>query len=107
MKLNKIYSAVLISLLPSTSVFAAGLDRSGQSIAAFLQPGNYFEAGISILDPEVSGKDKSGNTATDMAGDYYFPHAALKVQANEHFSVGLIYDQPLVRMQNTLEIIIL
>ncbi|GAA5187755.1 long-chain fatty acid transporter [Acinetobacter kookii] len=94
MKLNKIYSAVLISLLPSASVFAAGLDRSGQSIATFLQPGNYFEAGISILDPEVSGKDKSGNTATDMAGDYYFPHAALKVQANEHFSVGLIYDQP-------------
>ena len=53
MKLNKIYSAVLISLLPSASVFAAGLDRSGQSISAFLQPGNYAEAGISVLDSSL------------------------------------------------------
>lgn len=63
------------------------LDRSGQSIAAFLQPGNYFEAGISVLDPNVSGKVRNGyspNTAPpsviglentsvgEMAGDYYF-----------------------------------
>ena len=94
MKLNKIYSAILLSTLPLTPALAAGLDRSGQSIAAFLQPGNYFEAGISILDPEVKGKDTSGNQTGDMASDYYFPHAALKIQATDHFSVGLIYDQP-------------
>ena len=94
MKLNKIYSAILLSTLPLTPALAAGLDRSGQSIAAFLQPGNYFEAGISVLDPEVKGKDTSGNQTGDMASDYYFPHAALKIQATEHFSVGLIYDQP-------------
>ena len=94
MKLSVLKKAILLSLIPTTSTFAAGLDRSGQSIAAFLQPGNYFEAGISVLDPNVSGKDKNGNHTGDMAGDYYFPHAALKVQATEHFSVGLIYDQP-------------
>ncbi|MCS3528504.1 OmpP1/FadL family transporter [Acinetobacter johnsonii] len=94
MKLTALRSAILLSLIPTTSVFAAGLDRSGQSIAAFLQPGNYFEAGISILDPEVTGKDTSGNQTGDMASDYYFPHAALKIQATDHFSVGLIYDQP-------------
>lgn len=94
MKLTALRSAILLSLIPTTSVFAAGLDRSGQSIAAFLQPGNYFEAGISILDPEVKGKDTSGNQTGDMASDYYFPHAALKIQATDHFSVGLIYDQP-------------
>ena len=94
MKLTALRSAILLSLIPTTSVFAAGLDRSGQSIAAFLQPGNYFEAGISVLDPEVKGKDTSGNKTGDMASDYYFPHAALKIQATEHFSVGLIYDQP-------------
>lgn len=94
MKLTALRSAILLSLIPTTSVFAAGLDRSGQSIAAFLQPGNYFEAGISILDPEVKGKDTSGNKTGDMASDYYFPHAALKIQATDHFSVGLIYDQP-------------
>lgn len=94
MKLTALRSAILLSLIPTTSAFAAGLDRSGQSIAAFLQPGNYFEAGISILDPEVTGKDTSKNNTGDMASDYYFPHAALKIQATDHFSVGLIYDQP-------------
>lgn len=94
MKLTALRYAILLSLIPTTSVFAAGLDRSGQSIAAFLQPGNYFEAGISVLDPEVKGKDTSGNQTGDMASDYYFPHAALKIQATDHFSVGLIYDQP-------------
>uniref|UniRef100_UPI002639C4B6 OmpP1/FadL family transporter n=1 Tax=uncultured Agitococcus sp. TaxID=1506599 RepID=UPI002639C4B6 len=89
-----IQHALLLSLLPSTSVFAAALDRSGQSIAPFLQPGNYFEAGISVLDPDVSGKDTSQNDTGDMANYYYSPNAALKLQATEHFSIGLIYDQP-------------
>ncbi|WP_179994818.1 OmpP1/FadL family transporter [Acinetobacter sp. YH16053] len=91
MKLNKIYSAILLSTLPLTPALAAGLDRSGQSIAAFLQPGNYAEAGISILDPKVQSNQLKVN---DMAEDYYFPSAAIKVQATEHISIGLIYDQP-------------
>ena len=94
MKLNKIYSAVLISLLPSASVFAAGLDRSGQSISAFLQPGNYAEAGISVLDPTVKGTDNNNHSVSDMGDDYYFPSAAIKVQATDKISLGLLYDQP-------------
>ena len=38
MKLNKIYSAILLSSLPLTAVNAGGLDRSGQSIQAFYSP---------------------------------------------------------------------
>lgn len=91
MKLNRIYSAILLSTLPLTPALAAGLDRSGQSIAAFLQPGNYAEAGISILDPKVQSNQLKVN---DMAEDYYFPSAAIKVQATEHISIGLLYDQP-------------
>ena len=94
MKLNKIYSAILLSTLPLTPALAAGLDRSGQSIAAFLQSGNYAEAGISILDPTVKGKDLIKNNVSDMAEDYYFPSAAIKVQATEQISLGLLYDQP-------------
>lgn len=60
----------------------------------FLQSGNYAEASISVLDPSVSGKSNNGATVTDMADDYYFPSAALKVQATDHFSFGLLYDQP-------------
>lgn len=91
MKLNRIYSAILLSTLPLTPALAAGLDRSGQSIAAFLQLGNYAEAGISILDPKVQSNQLKVN---DMAEDYYFPSAAIKVQATEHISIGLLYDQP-------------
>ena len=51
MKLKAISSSVLLALLPVSGVYAAAMDRSGQSISAFLQPNNYFEGGISILDP--------------------------------------------------------
>ena len=97
MKLKTLTTAIILATVPMTGAFAAALDRSGQSIAAFLQPDNYFEAGLSVLDPNVSGKTNAalGNQNTgDMAGDYYFPHAALKLQLNDKFSFGLIYDQP-------------
>ena len=93
MKLKAISSSVLLALLPVSGVYAAAMDRSGQSISAFLQPNNYFEAGISVLDPSVSGKSRFGNIS-DMGDDYYFPTAALKLQPTEKFSFGLLYDQP-------------
>lgn len=98
MKLKALSAAMILATVPMTGAFAAALDRSGQSMAAFLQPGNYFEAGISILDPDVSGKE-AGETPTrrnisDMAGDYYFPSAALKLQPTKKFSFGILYDQP-------------
>ena len=104
MKLKTLSTAILLATVPMTGVFAAAMDRSGQSIAAFLQPGNYFEAGISVLDADVSGTSNTIQTlqgqtvpaqATgDMASSYYFPSAALKIQATDNISVGLLYDQP-------------
>ena len=98
MKLNFIQTAILLSLIPTTSTFAGGLDRSGQSISAFLQSGNYAEAGISVLDPDVQGtssvKGFEGERISDMAEDYYFPTAAIKIQATDKISLGLLYDQP-------------
>ncbi|QCO23039.1 transporter [Acinetobacter cumulans] len=95
MKLKTLSTAVLLATLPTAGAFAAALDRSGQSISAFLQPGNYFEAGISVLDPTVSGKAiANGSGIADMADDYYFPNAALKLQLTDNISFGLIYDQP-------------
>ena len=110
MKLKHLSTAILLATVPATSLFAAALDRSGQSIAGFLQPNNYFEVGISILDPNVSGKIKSdyvpggaaaplaplyqGTSVGQMGQDYYFPSAVLKYQINPNFSFGLLYDQP-------------
>lgn len=98
MKLKTLTTAMILATVPMTGAFAAALDRSGQSISAFLQPGNYFEAGISVLDPDVSGQEAGTSTTNrqigDMAGDYYFPSAALKFQLTDNFSFGLLYDQP-------------
>ena len=104
----KTLTAALACALPVTGAFAAALDRSGQSISAFLQPGNYAEISMSVLDPDVSGKTNSdfpstsptaqpfvgGQSVGEMADDYAFGSAAIKVQPTEHFSFGLLYDQP-------------
>ena len=77
MKLKHLSIAIIAASLPMTGVFAAAMDRSGQSISAFLQPNNYFEAGISVLDPTVEGRE-AGDTPkpyreiSDMGDDYYF-----------------------------------
>ncbi|UIP25816.1 OmpP1/FadL family transporter [Acinetobacter towneri] len=100
MKLKALSTAMILATVPMTGAFAAAMDRSGQSIAAFLQPGNYFEAGISVLDASVSGKSTPlapvlpTQATGDMASDYYFPAAALKLQLTDNFSFGLLYDQP-------------
>ncbi|WP_180053685.1 MULTISPECIES: OmpP1/FadL family transporter [unclassified Acinetobacter] len=97
MKLKTLTTAMILATVPMTGAFAAAMDRSGQSIAAFLQPGNYAEAGISVLDPSVSGVTSAGlggQSTGDMASDYYFPSAALKLQVTDNFSFGLLYDQP-------------
>jgi long-chain fatty acid transport protein len=109
-KVKALTSAIVLASLPTSAVFAAALDRSGQSISAFLQPGNYFEAGISALDADVSGRLKADYKPTggeaskvgelansevgDMASSYQFYNAALKIQATDKLSFGLIYDQP-------------
>lgn len=98
MKLKPLSIALLTCALPTSVVFAGGLDRSGQSIQAFLQSGNYAEAGISILDPDVKGTSTvsafKDEKIQDMAEDYSFITAAVKVQATNNISLGLIYDQP-------------
>mgnify|MGYP003601604959 FL=1 len=98
MKLNQITIAVITACTPITMIYAAAMDRSGQSIAGFLQPNNYFEAGISALDPTVEGQE-GGVSATqrhlnDMGDDYYFPSAVIKLQIADNISFGLLYDQP-------------
>ena len=96
---------MVLATLPATGAFAAALDRSGQSMSAFFQPGNYFEAGLSVLDADVSGTTKanypnaalpllSNTSVGEMADSYQFAHAALKLQLADQLSFGLIYDQP-------------
>lgn len=98
MKINKALLALFSIHIPSSALYAAAMDRSGQSISAFLQPNHYFEAGISILDPTVTGKEADVSATRrniqDMGDDYYFPNAAIKLQIADTVSFGLLYDQP-------------
>ncbi len=50
MKLKALSTAMILATVPMTGAFAAAMDRSGQSMAAFLQQVIAFEAGISVLD---------------------------------------------------------
>ena len=94
MKLKNLSVAMILATVPMTGAFAAAMDRSGQSVSAFLQPGNYAEAGLMVLDPNVSGKDNNGVNTGDMASSYHSASAAVKIQATDNISVGLLFDQP-------------
>ncbi|WP_201595160.1 OmpP1/FadL family transporter [Psychrobacter vallis] len=73
---------------------AAGLDRSGQDITAFLQDGTYAEAVYTYIDADVTGKDTSGNNIDDIAESYDFFRYGVKTDINDTFSIGVLYDEP-------------
>lgn len=73
---------------------AAGLDRSGQDITAFLQDGIYAESVYTYIDADVSGKDLSGNKLNDIAESYDFFRYGVKADLNDTFSIGILYDEP-------------
>lgn len=91
-----IKTALALGILSFSSgqAFAAAMDRSGQSIQAFLQPNDYAEISYSNVSPNVSGQHKHGQFIEDMASPYHYVSAAIKLQAAEQFSFGLLYDQP-------------
>ena len=98
--------AVAIATLSVASVTnAAGLDRSGQDVTAFFQDGTYAEAVYTYIDADVSGYDSSnnnpfdntyvrGNKTGDIAESYDFFRYGVKVDLNDTFSVGVLYDEP-------------
>ena len=84
---------------------AAGLDRSGQDITAFLQDGVYAEAVYTYVEADVSGQDSangvpnsntyvSGRDTGDIAEDYDFFRYGVKADINDTFSIGVLYDEP-------------
>lgn len=98
--------AVAIATLSVASMTnAAGLDRSGQDVTAFLQDGTYAEAVYTYIDADVSGRDNAyvgddnsayvkGNKTGDIAESYDFFRYGVKADINDTFSVGVLYDEP-------------
>src|SRR5690606_36407694 len=101
----KTLTVALAALSAASLASAAGLDRSGQDITAFLQDGVYAEAVYTYLDADVSGYDndyvgkdknayKQGNKIGDIAESYDFFRYGVKADINDTFSVGVLYDEP-------------
>lgn len=55
----KTLTVAVAALSVASVASAAGLDRSGQDITAFLQDGTYAEAVYTYIDADVSGHDNA------------------------------------------------
>lgn len=90
----KALSLAVFSTLTTTAAQAAGLDRSGQDVTAFLQDGTYAETVYTYIDANVTGKDTAGKDTGDIAEAYDFFRYGVKADINDTFSVGVLYDEP-------------
>lgn len=90
----KTLTVAIAALSVASVASAAGLDRSGQDVTAFLQDGTYAEVVYTYIDADVTGKDSSGNKIDDIAEDYDFFRYGVKADVNDTFSVGILYDEP-------------
>ena len=97
---NSVIGAAAL-LLTTTPVFAAGIERSTQSINILFEEGNYVETGLQVTNPDVSGTDrfavapgaplrKTGN----IADDFNVLTFGYKHQFNDKFSAALIIEHP-------------
>lgn len=90
----KTLSVAIATLSVASMTNAAGLDRSGQDVTAFLQDGTYAEAVYTYIDADVTGVDNDGNKSGDIAESYDFFRYGVKTDINNRFSVGVLYDEP-------------
>lgn len=91
----------LLCVLPLGYASAAALERSGQSVHALFEKGNYAEVSVLQVNPNVSGKvqpvSSLGNlefSTGDMVNKQHYFQAALKLQPHPQVSVALLFDQP-------------
>lgn len=80
--------------------YAAGFDRSGQSITDFFQNGTYASISYTYSIPHVTGFDKGLSSQgipqeiPNLSEKSSSLRGVLKFDLNEKISLGLIYDQP-------------
>lgn len=93
-----IYSSIIFT---SSYGNSAALDMSGQSVAAFLQEGNYAEATLLVLDTDIKGKVVETQNqqvlyeySNNIKGNFLNYNFAIKVDLDPKWSFGIIYDKP-------------
>ncbi len=95
--MTNILTTTAALLLTASTASAVGLDRSGQSIGAIFEDGDYAELSFGYVMPEVSGNDVAafgGSASGNVANDYSQVGMAYKHQYSDAFSAAVIFDQP-------------
>lgn len=75
------------------AAFAGGIDRTGQSVAAIFEDGDYAEFRLGVISPNVSGSG-GGNDTGNVLESYVQWSAAYKRDVTDAFSMAVIIDQP-------------
>ena len=93
-----VLSGLAALALSTVAAQAGGIDRSGQSISAIFEEGNYAELSFGFVQPTVEGTfthPLAGALASgDVAPDYSQMGLAAKMDINAKVSLGLILDSP-------------
>ena len=114
----------LLALSAASLTQAAGLDRSGQEIKGFFNPGTYAEIDYAYINTDVSVTDNAGaivipsttggpnreirngitsneasyekgvNTGNATDDPYTFARYGVKTDVNDNISIGVFYDEP-------------
>lgn len=97
--------ALAAGLLASTSVYAAGIERSAPTTRVLFEEGRYLEFSTTWADPELSGEGGDASAfggppfaAPNGTGDIFDSYATLgfafKSDIGDRFSYAIIFDQP-------------
>lgn len=103
MKNKKFYFAVTLGV-PFQFGQAAALEQMDQNISAFLEPKNYAEINLAMIDAKVDGEVQykeyiaelgiQNFSTGNLVQREYTTKFALKFQPHAQISTGLIYEQP-------------
>ena len=80
-------------LLSTTSVYAAGLDRSFQGVSAIFADDNTVSLSFAHISPSVSGTDALGGSY-DVGESYEQTSLSFTKQISDNFTLAFITDQP-------------
>ncbi len=84
----------MMTIGAASGAHAAGLERSSQQIDALFEAGTYAEIGFVHISPDVTGRDSSGNTISDMAENYQTLNYAVKTNLTPNTRLAVLYDEP-------------
>ena len=79
-----------VGLLGSSAAIAGGLQRTTQSVAAILTPGNYAEFSYTHVAPDITGVGNlSGAGTGDASENFNLPAGLVKVELTDNLAAGV------------------